>query len=161
LQAKLDQAGKVNALFVRSPTGDLREALRQALAPDDYGLAVRDPASRTASLFAKLKRRGGDRPRPTPTAAWKDVLALTVGAKMDADHNDAITPQEVSAYYQSRGVLSVESRQLLIEPALADAVLATAKDLGWPAAPTLVYLANRITEGDASLPYSVVAASDF
>ena len=79
--------------------------------------------------------------------------------------------------------LSLESRQLLLEPFVADAALKAAEETnlrvppartGWPpvpgleaaneanlrAAPTLVYLANTIAAGGQEIPYSVVAALD-
>ena len=55
--------------------------------------------------------------------------------------------------------VAVESRQTLLEPAVADAVQRAAA--GLRAAPTLVYLANSIAApGNESIPYSVVAALD-
>jgi ABC-type lipoprotein release transport system permease subunit len=59
-----------------------------------------------------------------------------------------------------RGYLSLESRQLLLDPAVEQAALAAARDLGLRAAPTLVYLANTIAHGSHEIPYSVVAALD-
>ncbi len=57
--------------------------------------------------------------------------------------------------------ISVESRQTIVEPAVAGAVerAATAENLR--IAPTLVYLANSIAaEGKQPIPYSIVAALD-
>jgi ABC-type antimicrobial peptide transport system permease subunit len=59
-----------------------------------------------------------------------------------------------------RGYLSLESKQLLLEPFIADAALEAAKDTHLRTAPTLVYLANTIAAGGAEIPYSVVAALD-
>ncbi|MGH7168767.1 MAG: ABC transporter permease, partial [Gemmataceae bacterium] len=53
-----------------------------------------------------------------------------------------------------------ESKQLLLEPFVADAALAAAKEIHARAAPTLVYLANGIRVGDKEVPYSLVAALD-
>jgi hypothetical protein len=60
----------------------------------------------------------------------------------------------------TRGYLSLESRQLLLEPAVEEAALAAAHDIGLRPAPTLVYLANTIANGAEAIPYSVVAALD-
>jgi ABC-type antimicrobial peptide transport system permease subunit len=60
----------------------------------------------------------------------------------------------------TRDYLSLESRQLLLEPAVADAALRAAKESGLRAVPTLVYLANTIAANGAEIPYSVVAALD-
>ena len=56
--------------------------------------------------------------------------------------------------------LTLESRQLLIEPAVESAALAAAKDIGLTPAPTLVYLADTLSDGKADAPYVVVAALD-
>jgi ABC-type antimicrobial peptide transport system permease subunit len=59
-----------------------------------------------------------------------------------------------------RGYLSLESRQLLLEPAAEQAARTAAKKVGLRIAPTLVYLANSISDGSQEIPYSVVAALD-
>jgi putative ABC transport system permease protein len=75
--------------------------------------------------------------------------------------------------------LSIESQQLLLEPAIENAVQKTAEELNLRMAPTFVYLINRITPGApanppinsvggllgswsrlAEIPYSVIAAVD-
>ena len=56
--------------------------------------------------------------------------------------------------------LTLESRQLLIEPAVESAALAAAKDADLTPAPTLVYLADTLSDGKAEVPYVVVAALD-
>ncbi|HBI46560.1 MAG TPA: hypothetical protein DDY78_27455 [Planctomycetales bacterium] len=56
--------------------------------------------------------------------------------------------------------LTLESRQLLIEPAVESAALTAAKDAGLTPAPTLVYLADTLSDGKADVPYVVVAALD-
>jgi putative ABC transport system permease protein len=56
--------------------------------------------------------------------------------------------------------LTLESRQLLIEAAVESAALTAAKDAGLTPAPTLVYLADTLSDGKADLPYVVVAALD-
>jgi putative ABC transport system permease protein len=52
--------------------------------------------------------------------------------------------------------LTLESRQLLIEPAVESAALGAA--VGLTRAPTLVYLADTLSDGKADVPYVVVAA---
>jgi ABC-type lipoprotein release transport system permease subunit len=56
--------------------------------------------------------------------------------------------------------LSLESRQLLLEPMVASAATEAAAEARLRVAPTLVYLANSISDGKHSIPYSVVAALD-
>jgi ABC-type antimicrobial peptide transport system permease subunit len=158
LQGKLDQPGRVNALFVRG--GDrpaLQTALARHLRLEDWGLTVRDPETRTRDLFDRLARK---RQRSLTRSNWGDFLAVKVAEAMDADHEGTLTREEVAAYYRSRGDFTLESRQLLLEPYAAEAALAAAKEANLTAAPTLAYLANRIRAGDKDIPYSVVAALD-
>jgi ABC-type antimicrobial peptide transport system permease subunit len=61
---------------------------------------------------------------------------------------------------KNRDYMSLESRQLLLEPAAAAAALAAAKESGLSAAPTLVYLANTMAANGGEIPYSIVAALD-
>ncbi len=59
-----------------------------------------------------------------------------------------------------RGYISLESRHMYIEPAIEATATRAARNLGLRIAPTLVYLANRISDGTNEIPYSVVAALD-
>jgi ABC-type antimicrobial peptide transport system permease subunit len=61
---------------------------------------------------------------------------------------------------KDHGYLSLQSRELLLSQAVTDAATAAAKEMGLPVAPTLVYLANTISDGKNEIPYSVVAALD-
>ncbi len=61
---------------------------------------------------------------------------------------------------KERGRVAMESRRMILEPAIADAALAVAKELRLPVAPTLTYLANTIAVGEREIPYSTVAAFD-
>ena len=56
--------------------------------------------------------------------------------------------------------LTLESRQLVIEPAVESAARAAAKDVKLRAEPTLVYIADTLSDGKAKVPYVVVAALD-
>jgi putative ABC transport system permease protein len=58
------------------------------------------------------------------------------------------------------GYWSLESKQLFIEPFIADTALKVAEEEKIPAAPTLVYLANTIAAEGQEIPYSIVAALD-
>jgi ABC-type antimicrobial peptide transport system permease subunit len=53
--------------------------------------------------------------------------------------------------------LSVESAGLVLPPATAAAVVAAAKDLGLPAEPTVVYIADALSHDGKEIPYPVVA----
>src|SRR5207302_2061881 len=70
--------------------------------------------------------------------------------------------RRVAEYYRTQHpYLSLESRQMLLEPAVVEAAVRAAAKTGLRAAPTLVYLANTIADGHGNaIPYSVVAALD-
>jgi ABC-type lipoprotein release transport system permease subunit len=61
---------------------------------------------------------------------------------------------------EPRGYLSLESRQMLVESAVAESASVAAAKTNLAIAPTLVYLANSISDGAQQIPYSVVAALD-
>jgi ABC-type lipoprotein release transport system permease subunit len=155
LQEKLEQPGRVNGVLVGGPLWSLPEVLSKSLTLDDWGLVLHDPRSRADSLFTRLDPKAGEH---LARHQWRDRVGSGLARMADAEgtqHRGA-----VQDYYAARGYLSLESRQMLLEPAVANAALKVAKEMGWRAAPTLVYLANSIQEGAQSIPYSVVAALD-
>jgi ABC-type antimicrobial peptide transport system permease subunit len=155
LQNRLNQAGHINGILVGGPLWSVPETLRKSMTLDDWGLVLHDPRSRADSLFARIDKKAGEH---LTRNQWRDRLGAGLARMADAEgtqHRAA-----VQDYYAARGYLSLESRQMLLEPPVAAAALKVAKDMSWRAAPTLVYLANSIQEGDKSIPYSVVAALD-
>lgn len=158
LQAKLDVRGRVNALLASGPKASLNESLKQDLTLDDWGLVLHDPESRASALFDRLDRNHDGK---LERNEWRDRLAESFVQAVDKDKSGVLSRQAVENYYhQRRAYLSLESKQLLLEPAVAEAAVAAAEDAGLRAAPTLVYLANRISDGKETIPYSVVAALD-
>src|SRR5207245_7200502 len=67
---------------------------------------------------------------------------------------------KVEAYFQRRGYLSLESRQLLLESGISQAALGAAAETRLRAAPTLIYLADSISAGKEKASYAIVAALD-
>jgi len=57
-----------------------------------------------------------------------------------------------------QGLLSAQTRRIVLESAAAESVLATAEETGLQATPILTYLANSIEVGDRAVPYSTVTA---
>ncbi|HEX9759947.1 MAG TPA: ABC transporter permease [Candidatus Acidoferrales bacterium] len=57
-------------------------------------------------------------------------------------------------------MLSVESDRVIVDDAVAQAALVTAKSLELPASSVFAYLANTIRIGEREIPYSLVAAVD-
>jgi ABC-type antimicrobial peptide transport system permease subunit len=165
LQRLLNQPGRVNAVFAAG-TAELTTQLGERLTLDDWGLMLLTPWRRAERLIARLDRdsdgklTGSEWYRRVSNRRIPRFAALIAEGIV---HKDPIvlTREEIEAYYrQHHPYLSLESRQLLLEPFLAQAAEAVAQAEGLHRAPTLVYLANRIQEGDKSIPYSVVAALD-
>lgn len=158
LQTRLGLSGRVNTLLASSGAGDLQGELPSRLTLDDWGLVLHDPAGRARALLTKLDRNGDGQ---LERNEWRGRLAESVARAIDANSDGILTSQEIADYYENaRGYLSLESRQMLIEPAAAAAAQNVAGKVGLPSAPTLVYLANRIAHGKQSIPYSIIAALD-
>jgi ABC-type antimicrobial peptide transport system permease subunit len=156
LQTKLQQKGRINALLVGGGSKALQESLQAHLTLDDWGLILHTPESRTQALFDKLDRnRNGKLER----REWQRQVAATFAQAVDRNHDGVLDRDEVRAFYREHhNYLSLESRQMLLEPAVEQAALAAAKEARLRTAPTLVYLANSISDGKQEIPYSVVAA---
>jgi ABC-type lipoprotein release transport system permease subunit len=162
LQERLDQKDRVNAILVAGAPADLQERLHQNLTLDDWGLVLHDPDSRAAELFRKADRNGDAVLKGPELKGLPDSLVLAANPRpQPAPVPMTLTRAELETYYrQHRPYLSLESRQMLLEPAAVDAALAAADMLHLTAAKTLVYLANGISDGKKSIPYSVIAALD-
>ncbi len=156
LQVQLDLKGRINALLVGGARTSPNPLLKQDLTLDDWGLTLHNPENRVRSLFEKLDRnQDGQLERNE----WRDRLAESFVKAVDRENKGVLTRQALEDFYRkNRPFLSLESKQLLLEPVVAEAALAAARDAGLRAAPTLVYLANGISDGKATIPYSVVAA---
>jgi ABC-type lipoprotein release transport system permease subunit len=158
LQKQLHQEGRANALLAAGPIGALEESLRRHLTLDDWGLVLHTPESRTNDLFAKLDRNHDGR---LSRNEWQRRIAHSMAQAADRNKDGILDRSEVLDFYRrERNYLSLESRQMLVEPVAVEAALATAKEAGLQAAPTLVYLANTISDGQHDIAYSVVAALD-
>lgn len=171
LQARLGQPGRINGLLAAG--GDvqtLQARLRSQLTLDDWGLELHSPQSRARDWFAKLDR---DHDGKLQRREWQRRLAKSIAEAIDQDRDGVLTRAEVEQFLRARrNYLSLESRQLLLEPVVEDAALEAAKGARLRTGPTLVYLANSIrpvrsnrsnlalSETQEGIPYSVVAALD-
>jgi putative ABC transport system permease protein len=171
---------RVNAIFAQGSTADLNRNLADHLTLDDWGLVLHDPESRTRDLFARLSPRaqtdrlterqwkGRVARRFAQDADWQGVLSAVVGgldmsplaASRAILYQPVLTRQNVKSYFERRGYLSLESRQLLLDLNTVTAALAAAEESGLRAAPTLIYLADRISDGKQETSYAIVAALD-
>jgi ABC-type lipoprotein release transport system permease subunit len=158
LQTMLKQDGRVNALLVGGGNRTLQERLHKLLRLEDWGLVLRTPESRTLTLLEKLDRNKDGRLEPRE---WRRRVAQAFVKAVDGDRDGLLQRDEILQFYRKeRNYFSLESRQMLLEPAVADAAIAAAKETGLRAAPTIVYLANGISNGTQTIPYSIVAALD-
>lgn len=155
LQARLHQVGRVNAILAAGSGPELNQALAPQLTLDDWGLIVRDPSNRSDELYARLDRRGA---RPAPTRPRQRVAESFIRSA-DTDGDGLLAKDEILAFYRKhRSYLTLESRQLILEPFMVEAASLAARETRLRQAPLLVYLANTIAAGKNEIPYSVVAA---
>src|SRR5579883_176475 len=158
LQERLGLAGRCNAILAGGVHSPLAEPLRSHLRLADWGLVLQTPDERVENLFQRLDKNQDGKLQPREC---RDRMAASDVQVIHPGRNPMLTREEVDNFYRKkRHYLSLESKQLLLEPFLAGAALAAAKDAGLRAAPTLVYLANTIAADSADIPYSVVAALD-
>jgi putative ABC transport system permease protein len=164
LQEQLQVPGRTNALLAGGAASQLQEHLARNLTLDDWGLILHTPEDR-ARIFVRYldpRFRGGSLKR----ARWQGHVPDAL-AKM-ADAQGALAEVQVIAYYnREHAYLSLESRQIYLEPVVVKAISeifspsnATAPLTGYDWAGTLVYLADSISDGKNDVPYAVVAALD-
>lgn len=123
----------------------------------DVGIEIRKSRNRGASLVLQLDR---DHSASLEPREYRRRLADIMVQQADTDGDKILTRDELQAYFRKKGYFSLESDSLMLSPAAEKAALAAAEKLGLKAGPTMVYLANSISDGTNSIPYSVVAALD-
>jgi ABC-type antimicrobial peptide transport system permease subunit len=153
-QPALHLGQPVNVLLVEGGTNGLQASLARNLTLEDYGLVLRGPRERARRFFKDLRpnRRGVILARN-----WPRLKELPSPVPIDK-----LTEAELVGYFeQHHNYLSLESRQLFVEDAVARAAKAAAQDAGLIDSPTLVYLADQIFAGPGNaMSYAVVAALD-
>jgi len=144
-----------NALLIADGTNQLSSSLKRHLTLEDWGLVLRDPATRANDFFTNLDR---NRDGVLNAKEWPRLTSSNFPEKV----GDTLSRQQLIALYQRRHpYLSLESRQLFIDDAVAAAARDAAAALKLAQAPTLVYLADSITApGQEEIAYAVVAAVD-
>jgi len=156
VQAKLDKKGRVNALLAAGPHGKLQDALRRSLVLDDWGLVLQTPKDRAEHDFHLLDPRAQE--GVLKRARWAGRVPEELAAMVK---DGSLTVEDFIAYYRNHHpYLNLESRQMFLEQAVADAAARSAPMTGWRTAPTLIYLADSISDGHNEIPYAVVAALD-
>jgi ABC-type antimicrobial peptide transport system permease subunit len=148
LQSRLDKNDRANALFAGGVRKPLEDALHHALTLDDWNLALQTPKERAEHDFKLLG----------PRAQWAERVPEELVPKA---RSRTLSAQDLISYYESHHpFLNLQSRQMYLEPATVTAAGRAAEANGWEAAPTLIYLADRIRNGPSSISYAVVAALD-
>jgi ABC-type lipoprotein release transport system permease subunit len=143
LQKLLGQPGQANALLADADPAALQTALGEKLTLADWGLSVATPRSRAEALSRKRKR--------SAKPPYAGVIARAVKGPRP-------TREAFEAYFlREHPYLALESKQLLLTPAVASAALAAAKEVDLESAPTLVYLC-KVTGGGRTVA-GVVAAT--
>jgi putative ABC transport system permease protein len=160
LQRELVLGGRANALLATRPTESLPDALRRHLTLSDWGIKLVTPNDRAAALVRLLTPP--DRPVDGILRFGNYSGRVPEELAKRAGKDRQLTQEQIAQFYREKhGYLSLESQQLFIEPAVERAALAlTRKHPELRAAPTLVYLADTITDGTGEIPYAVVAATD-
>jgi ABC-type lipoprotein release transport system permease subunit len=158
LQERLGQPGRVNALLASGVKEDIQERLKQRLTLEDWGLVLRTPRSRAADLIARYDR---NRDGKLQGAEWlrrvgkqrKPRFAATIARGIDRGEShpvprETVAPADIEKYYREHHpYLSLESRQLLLEPFVVTAAEQAARQAKLRLAPTLVYLCRLEAAG--------------
>ncbi|MFL5329237.1 MAG: ABC transporter permease [Gemmataceae bacterium] len=99
--------------------------------------------------------RGNGEERPLPLNA----LLTRSPIPTDADLRSLLDLPDYGLRIQRRAsYISIESRSLVLQAPAIESVRAAAASMKLAAEPTMVYLANSISDGTHEIPYSVVAA---
>ncbi len=187
LQKKLDLAGRANALLAAGAKPDVRSHLTL----DDWGLRWRSPQDRAQALVrfldpqnfddGRLKRLRWSAKVPNDEAVLAEmkgeklVVEMKNGKKVywrsrvpdelaeTANNNDGVlTRAAVIAFYKAkRNYYLLESKRMILEPAIVKAVEQVETHRSDAYAEISVYLADGIGVGKLMIvPYSIVAAVD-
>lgn len=156
LQEKLDLPDQANAILVAESPGSKTLALSGKLRLEDWGLKLRTPEDRARALMKYLDPRDVDKGR-LKKVRWNGRVPEELAKSANTD--GVLTLEEVSKYFLNRrNYLSLESSQLYLDAAVLDAVAAVARkrpELKF--SPSLVYLADAISDGKNEMPYAVIA----
>ncbi len=152
VQRRLGREGQINALLIaRGETEATTEAARGPAGGAEPPATA--PAARGSS------GRGTER-----------LTELTSGALELADLGLMLEPGpgieglpiagKAELMTSAAGYLALESRELVLRPAVVETIERWAAAAGATAYPVLTHLANRMRVGDRTLPYSAVAGLD-
>jgi ABC-type antimicrobial peptide transport system permease subunit len=162
IQDKYDSGklhGRINALLVGEATGSVQKALAKHVTLSDWNLTLRTPEDRARdwALLLAQNRNPDDWDGKISKSNWKKWVPPALAQLPDP--GGVLTVQQFIDYVRKEhGYISLESKQMFIEPAVVSAVSKAAEKLGWRAAPTLVYVVDTIASGKEKVHYTIVAA---
>jgi len=149
LQKQIEQPGRINALLAAGNGVQLQAALENALDLEDWGLRLHTPRSRADELLRRLQgKRGQARQKALPGVIAERLASFQ-------DRGEVVADEVYAAFATHQPYLALESRSLLLPPAIVRAALAAAPPR-FRATPTLVYLC-KMQDGSRTLA-GVVAA---
>ncbi len=141
-----------------------------AIAPDrgPGSFALSQHQTRPFNAFVELPRlqralfgRQGSARVNLLLADFGDAPGAPESALLRAALRDALDTDDLGVVVHDRGDhLAVLSREFVLRPALSEALAAFARESGATGQPALTYLANSISAGERSVPYSTVTAID-
>jgi putative ABC transport system permease protein len=164
LQEQLGLDGKINAVLLGAPRESSvtwPDLLGHHLTLADWGLTLTSPADRARAFVRLLDPRGEEGVLKRPRWQGRVPEAL---AKMASTDGTLPAAQIVAFYEKHRPYALLQSGQMLLEPAVEDAlgqareqIRADGKKLRPPSG-SLIYLADSIGDGTSEWPYAVIAA---
>ena len=137
LQKQIDQPGRVNALLAAGDGVQLQAALENALDLEDWGLRLHTPRTRAEDLLRRVEGKRGQ--------ALKKALPGVIAERLPSFRDKGqLVPDEVrAAFAKHQPYLALESRSLLLPPAIVTAAKAAAEPR-FTATPTIVYLCKMV-----------------
>lgn len=144
----------------------IRLNCRAILSVDKLGeFELRPSQGNVYSIFVPLRRLQRDLAQPS------QANAILLARRASTDRPDAIQDSLKKGCslkdlglrlrtLDSGSAFSLESNQIILDDAVAEAALQTAGKLGMKASGLYTYLANSIRTGNREIPYSVITAAD-
>lgn len=143
----------------------IRLSCSQILSPEQLGeFSLRPSQGNIYSLFVPIERLQKDlnQPLKSNTLLLSGTQGTGPGSISDT-LKENLTLQDLGINLKTlsseKGFL-IESSSILIEEAVAQAAMETAREIGLSASPIFTYMANAIRFNGRSIPYSAITAAD-
>lgn len=163
LQQRLSLGQRINALLAAGDATLLGPSLRTHLTLEDWNLRLRSPEDRAGAFFNYLDPRGKG---ALTRVRWQGRVPLDLAQAAEKNGGLLTVEHFVEFYRRHRAYTSLESAQMFLEPAVVGAAEDMVRALNRSAGkevcqvePILVYLADKIADERAEIPYAVVAAA--